>query len=89
VIQELFHKAGVRTRSQLVRIAIENTLLTGLTAATGQGEAPRHQDDLALAGVTPEPSDGLEGLRRYIPTRHKAGKRGIVHVENAPQVLFV
>jgi two-component system, NarL family, nitrate/nitrite response regulator NarL len=24
VIQELFHKAGVRTRSQLVRIAIEN-----------------------------------------------------------------
>jgi DNA-binding NarL/FixJ family response regulator len=23
VIQELFHKAGVRTRSQLVRIAIE------------------------------------------------------------------
>ena len=35
VIQELFHKAGVRTRSQLVRIAIESHSSDWLSPTTG------------------------------------------------------
>lgn len=37
VIQELFHKAGVRTRSQLVRIAIEKHTTDWLKQETGNG----------------------------------------------------
>jgi DNA-binding NarL/FixJ family response regulator len=53
VLQQLFHKAGVRTRSQLVRIALERTLTT-TTPPSRPVERPSHGDVRKIGDIWPK-----------------------------------
>jgi hypothetical protein len=45
-IQELFNKAGVRTRGQLVKVAIENTQRSGWTIPVQEALVQRYVDNI-------------------------------------------
>jgi DNA-binding NarL/FixJ family response regulator len=52
-LQQLFHKTGVRTRSQLVRIALERSLATTDVRRPWPADAVSRSDGQKIAGIWP------------------------------------